>query len=628
MGGDTDKDLGPVKRQRRQIGGWLVLAALLLGTKAIGQVTALDDNLKMNLTGLASFGYNGFFSDAGNSNGMLIGGQGSLTGYYYHPKFLSFRVDPYYNQSRLNSTSNSIYGSTGIHTSADLFTGGHMPVGVSFDKTWDSQNQIDFPGAPSFISHGRGTGFSVGWGLYYENKPSVQVNYSLNDSSYDILGAQTEGDTHAKSLSVSSGYTVAGFNLAALYTNTSLNQNLPFIADTSQKVSETTHQDGIQFSASRRLWDSTNWAASIGHSHSSADYAGLNDESNTTVSSSLTLAPLPKLAMNLNVTYGTNYAAALLQGILPQGSPAAPASSSDQILSNSSDYLTYGVHANYTLTRQWYVNGGADRREQNLNATFVQTDTVYTGTGYSHSLAGGSFGVGYSISWFSSLGAQSGIGQTASASYSRPLLGWRSTANFNLNHNTSTAILNYTSDGYGGALGVSRNVGAVALSLNASASKSRVNGLGNSDSLANGFGASVGWRTLSLGGNYGRTYGNGLQLASGIVPVPPPGQVLLPSVLVYYNGRSYSVSGGWRPARRWTLNGTYIRTRYDTSGSASSVLSDNLSTDFLFRTSYYFRQMTFNAGYSRVLQGFGVNINNPAHSDSFYVGVTRAFNFF
>ena len=43
---------------------------------------------------------------------------------------------------------------------------------------------------------------------------------------------------------------------------------------------------------------------------------------------------------------------------------------------------------------------------------------------------------------------------------------------------------------------------------------------------------------------------------------------------------------------------------------------------------YQFRKLGFQAGYSRLVQGFSVTGTPPTMVGSFYVGVSRWFNFF
>ena len=68
----------------------------------------MGENVSMDLNALIQAGYTADYGNFVNSDhGFTFGGNASLTGSYYSPSFLSFTVSPYYNQSRLNSTSQS-----------------------------------------------------------------------------------------------------------------------------------------------------------------------------------------------------------------------------------------------------------------------------------------------------------------------------------------------------------------------------------------------------------------------------------------------------------------------------------------------------------------------------------------
>jgi hypothetical protein len=620
-----------MKHSGRKIASAVFTTVLMLGATMAAQVTALDGNLNMNLTGLASFGYSALYTENADGNNLGVGGRADLKGFYYHPKFLSFRVSPYYNQSRLNSNSSSIYGSKGVNALADLFTGSKMPVSVSFEKNWDSQRQVDFPGSPTFESRGRSTGFGVTWGLFLENKPSIQLSYNINHSNYDVLGLDSTGTSNARGFTASSGYNIWGFSLGALYNNTRISQKLPnFVA--TDNPAQTTHQDGIQFTASRHLWDSTNWSAAVGHSHSNTDFTGApTDQSNNTVSSTLSLFPVRKLGMNMFVNYGTNFGEFLLEGVLPSSSGAnlggtVGTAATPVRISNSSDYLFYGTKATYDFSANLVVTGAAERREQNFRGISVQTSAANIGTGYHHELAGGNFGTHYALSWFSASTSQSGLGHNTGASFARGFLGWQNSINFQYARNVNTSVLNFTSSGYGGGFGTSRSFRGLSVSLNANVSKTHTDGFGRTDSFATSYSAGMGMRNMAFSGTYSRSNGNALLTSSGLVPAPLPGPIIIPELLVFFNGKSYSLAGSWHPVRRWQLSGTYIRAIYGTSNL--TAISDSRSDSYTMKTSYYFRQMTFVGGYTHVVQGIGTTFKNPAQADSFYVGVSRRFDFF
>jgi hypothetical protein len=87
-----------------------------------------------------------------------------------------------------------------------------------------------------------------------------------------------------------------------------------------------------------------------------------------------------------------------------------------------------------------------------------------------------------------------------------------------------------------------------------------------------------------------------------------------------------SAGAGSTPIKGLTVNGNYATTRSNTSGDASS--SNNRMSQGNVFLQYMFRKLYFAAGYSRLLQGFSSTGNPPNVVSSYYVGVSRWFNFF
>ena len=79
----------------------LILAVfiLALAPRASAQVNAGEASL--NLNGTISAGYSDDYSNLAGSDHSIVGaGTADLSGSYYNPNFLSFDIQPFYNQSR------------------------------------------------------------------------------------------------------------------------------------------------------------------------------------------------------------------------------------------------------------------------------------------------------------------------------------------------------------------------------------------------------------------------------------------------------------------------------------------------------------------------------------------------
>src|SRR3954468_23785502 len=144
--------------------GFFAIPLLLLATGAWGQVqlgseTELRGGMSVSAGYQASYG-----NEVQSTHGLNYGFSGDFSGYYYSPKFLSFYAKPYYNESRGNSTYQTIFGTSGVNTGAEIFSGSHFPGSVSFSKTQNSLGTFgNIPGGAALSTNGNGTGYSVSW---------------------------------------------------------------------------------------------------------------------------------------------------------------------------------------------------------------------------------------------------------------------------------------------------------------------------------------------------------------------------------------------------------------------------------------------------------------------------------
>ena len=591
---------------------------------------------QLNLTGNLAFGYNGVFADQlGDTNQMNLGGDADLSGYYYNPNFLNFRVSPYYNRTQLNSSYQSIFSSKGVSAFANLFSGSHTPVGMSFGKSYNNEGQIFIAGAPSVETRGRSQSFNIPGGLNYEGLPTVSAGFGVSSNSYDILGSNATGSGSGRVFNIGSSYTVAGFNLGASYANSRITQQLPQLVDLNTSREENTYQNTFQVTMNRYLgWDSANVGASFDRTHFTTDYTGnTSDQTYDSFSTFFNAQPLGNLSVSANMNYSTNYSAALLGSvILPpnSGTAAIPAQNNNGIAANqfSSDYLAYGARALYTITKELTADGGVDHRSQTFLGSSYDSNTANGGLGYGHRFMGGQFSAHYGASWYASGTSNGGaVGQSGSVLYAHDLLGWHNSGDFQISRNVETAIANFTSTGYGLGLNTSKRFTKQwNLLLGAHMSKNNIEGLSNSDSLSRNLSTTVAGNKVSFSGSYSRSSGNALQFANGLITAPAPGQVLLPGLLVRYGGNSYSFASAYYPTRHFQITGSYAHSRYRTSNITS--ISDNLFYRFDIKSEYTFRQMNFVAGFGHLTQGIGATFNNPATVNSVYVGVSRHFDAF
>jgi hypothetical protein len=75
-----------------------------------------------------------------------------------------------------------------------------------------------------------------------------------------------------------------------------------------------------------------------------------------------------------------------------------------------------------------------------------------------------------------------------------------------------------------------------------------------------------------------------------------------------------------------TIAATYATSNSNTSNNA--LKSTNENDEFNALIQYQFRKLMFTSGYARLQQGFSDSATPPEVISSFYMGVSRWFNFF
>jgi hypothetical protein len=132
-------------------------------------------------------------------------------------------------------------------------------------------------------------------------------------------------------------------------------------------------------------------------------------------------------------------------------------------------------------------------------------------------------------------------------------------------------------------------------------------------------------RWIAVTGSYGKSSGNAIATGAGLAPVPLP--PIVPSGdLILFGGKSYSLGLSSNPMRRLTIGSSFAKANSNTNLAGTASSNDTEEFNTLFQ--YQFRKMYLTGGYSRLVQGFSASATAPEKVSSFYVGVTRWFNFF
>jgi hypothetical protein len=346
--------------------------------------------------------------------------------------------------------------------------------------------------------------------------------------------------------------------------------------------------------------------------------------------------PIDRLSVGTNAIYTDNLLGSLYQTVVSSGGLVQVAIPGET--THSFDVTGYG---NYAMAKHWAFFGSVEYRDQTNLGTGVLpvTETsnslganisseVLTGTAtYTGEFKGGvvSALIGVQQNTVNTFSSSSTVGLISSGSYSKEIGTWSLAGGFNYSQNTQTVLVGYTTSSMGYSANMLHKMGRYRWSATAGGSKSLLNNTGYS-TFAQNYSTSLSGRWFGVNAGYNQSSGNALLASSGLVtsPVPP---VLLPSQLVFYGGEGWSLGMGANPIRKLALSATYGKSHSDT-GSTSTPYSYNHNENMVFTVQYQVRQLYFNAGYIRLVQGFSASALPPAMQGTWYVGLQRWFNFF
>ena len=629
-----------VKKRTISIGLGLILACAL----NVAAQVKVGDNLSMNMNGQASVGYTADYGNLVSSDhGITFGGNADLTGFYYDPNFLSFTVEPFYNQSRLNSNYASNSLASGLSTSANLFSGGHFPGTISYFKNWNSDGIIGLPGVGNYTTTGTSDAFGVGWGVYFPNRPTLSVNYQQGSNQYSIPGDTSNGSTGFHSFAANSLYQVAGWTFNGGYQYSSSHSNFPLLFGSDELQQANATNNSFSAGAGHPLpWDG-NFAVNFNHSNFNTNFGQVDGTQSShysgganTASAALSFHPVDRLTVGSNVNYTDNLLGSLYQSII----------TTDGVIvintpGQTTDSLDVTGYATYQLTKHWNLYGSAEYRDQNNLGVLIpisQTGTTVPSTSlsseaftatatYTGDFKGGVLSAlgGFQANEVNTFNNSNTIGLVGSVNYSKAIGNWGLAGGVNYAQNTQTALVGLTTSNMGYTFNMLRNMGKWRWAVTAGGSKSVLNRTGYSTFVQN-YSTTFSGRWIGVSGTYSRSSGNALLASTGLVPNPLP-PVVLPSELIFYGGDGWSVGLGSNPTRHLSMSASYSKAQSNTGGDLTPF-SFNHNEQINARIQYQVRQLYFQAGYSRLVQGFSSSPTPPALFGSYYVGIQRWFNFF
>ena len=610
-----------MKRFAPGVVGLLLLVAMPLASAQL----KVGDDLQMKAGGLFTAGYSGDYGDQiQSSHGLNFGMNGNVSGSFYNPNFLSFSLTPYFNQSQANSSFQSLTGASGISATANLFTGSHFPGSVSYRDDYNSTGTFGLVGQPNFTTHGHGDGFSIGWSALLPDLPTLSASYSQGSGSGTVYGTNQETGSDTKLFNVRSTYVIDSFHLNGYYDHNNLHSIYPaFLSGEQESVSNTSGHD-FGFGANRNLPINGSFYANFNRSQASTDFLGQQDDTSSyttsTENSGASFHPTQKLSLFTNESYTDNLSGFLSQNLINSGTVQTPFN-----FGTGSKSLTLGGGASYQFTN--YLSGQAQ-------ATYYDQryfDQSYTGTYISGTVNFNrrlwdmfTFSVGV-VDASNGQGSNS-VGFIGNVNYFHRFQAWETSGSFSYAQNVQSILITYTTSYYNYTARVRRRLGyglswlAIYNGNRTGLTQEAGNG-SHSDSYSSSFSS----RRFSLTGNYSKSTGQSILTSAGLVVLPPtPG--VPASNLILYNADSYGGGLSATPVKRLTVSATFSRAL---SRTLSDVTNSRNNTEiFNTQVQYHLRRIGVLGGFTRFTQGVSASGTPPATANSFFIGVSRWFDFF
>lgn len=610
----------------------MAVAVVLLTAGTLVAQVAIGDNIKLNATGDVSATYDSTWGNLlQSSHGLGFGLAGALGGYYYSPNFLSFNIDPYFNQSRTNSTFQSLTNASGVSLSSGIFSGSHFPGSFRFTKSYNSQGRFGLPGLPDYTTRGNNESFGLTWSELLPKLPRVTAGFQMGNDNYSLLGTNGEGANRFRTLFLTSSYDLAGFQLSGGVSGSASHAEIPtlFTGGNTQTTDSRTRTFNV--GVSHDLPWSGSFSSSYNRSYQNSEYLGYGfDGTIDTWVSNAGFHPMQKLSMSLGADYSDSLSGSLLQAIAgPQpgaGAIEPGASSILQNLETKSHTWDLDFRADYSLAANLMATGDVRRRQQYFAGLEYASTSYGSGLSYNRRISQGAIGAGLNvIGTHVDTTGQGTVGLNTSANANRRFGAWTLSGNFIYGQNIQTLLISYLTSYYTVSGSVSRRLGPLFWNFTGSSFRTLLTAQKGSNSSGESYSTTLGTGKLNLGAGYSRSRGTSLATSTGLVPslVPP---VIPGSLLILYGGKSYSFSLSGSPVRKLTFTASYVKATSDSRDQG--VFSWNKMDQENAYVQYQFRQIGLRAGYTRLLQGFSASGTPPANVNSFSVGLYRWFNFF
>ncbi len=603
---------------------WFVEAGLLL----LAWPSAAQVRLGETSTDLSGTIATGYTADYGNmtasDHSMMIGGAATLTGSFYNPNFLSFNISPYLNQSRANSNFQSISDASGVNVTGNIFADSRFPGSISYSKAYNSEGNYAVPGLANYVTRGNNDTFGINWSENLPDAPSFSAGFQTGTGQYSVYGTNDEGKNAFHSLNLHSGYRLAGFNLGTYYSLGGGHSLIPQVVTGQQNTEEDSGNSAFGVNVTHLLPLQGSVSGGYNRSTWSTDYLG--SSSSGTINTMEALAavhPARTLSLTATANYSDNLNGQLIQSVVSAGG-VVPGLNSNQS-SNSLDLMAV---ASYTPLSNLQTSAIVERRTQSFLGETYGVDSYGGSISYAHKVLNGNFNA--SLTMTANKSDQAGedtLGISTTGNYSSVILGWDVSGSFGYAQDVQTLLVTYMNSFYNYSGSARRRWGKFNVGAGAGGGRTALTQQAGTSNSSQSYYASTGYGAwLIATGSYSKADGQALATGAGLVPVPVPSPILPSSLISLYGGDSYSIGLSSTPLKRLVVTAAYAKSISNTSSDA--IASSNQNNEFNALVQYQFRKLGFNSGYSRLEQGFSGSGTPPQVISSFYIGVSRWFNFF
>ncbi len=575
-------------------------------------------------TGTISTGYTANYGNlTGSSHGWSVGGAAALSGSFHSPNFLSYNVSPYLNQSRANSNFQSISDASGVNVSANIFAGSRFPGSFTYSKAYNSEGNFAVPGLSNYVTHGNSDTIGVNWSENLPNVPSLSAGYQRGTSAYSVYGSNSSGKNSFRSLNLHSGYAWSGFNVGGYFTNGAGQSRIPpVVAGSTLEIHSDNNAYGANLSHLLPLHGSL--TGGVNRSTWKTNYLGASSSGTIdTVNATAGVHPMNRLSLTATGSYSDNLAGEIIQSVISAGGASQKLDSNQS--SNSLDLM--GV-ASYSPQINLQTSAYVERRTQSFSGRDYGVTSLGGSATYAHKLLNGIINTAVSVTANSAdQNGQDTVGFSATENYSNVVLGWHVNEAFSYAQNAQTLLVTYTNSFYFYSGSLRRNWGLLNISAGAGGSRTALTDQAGLSNSSQSYSASVGYGSLlTASGNYSKSDGEALLTGTGLVGVPVPPPVLPPGLVSLFGGKSYSIGVSSTPIKKLILAGTYARSTSNTFSNSISSANENSQYNVLLQ--YRLRKLNLISGYARMEQGFGSTGSKPEIISSYYMGISRWFNFF